>query len=84
MKRIVKGREPQSLLAHRLQSFADYNNYSDKDELRASLLTEQGHICCYCMQRISDYQMKIVVCSCALAQRAQLRTITLSINVKLY
>lgn len=59
MKRIVKGKEPQSLLTHRLKSFADYENYPNKDELRASLLTEQGHICCYCMQRISDSKMKI-------------------------
>ena len=59
MKRIVKGREPQSLLEHRLKSFADYDNYSEKDELRESLLTEQGHICCYCMQRISADRMKI-------------------------
>jgi uncharacterized protein (TIGR02646 family) len=59
MKRIVKGREPQSLLEHRLKSFTDYNNYPEKDELRASLLTEQGHICCYCMQRISADRMKI-------------------------
>ncbi|MFK0733270.1 MAG: retron system putative HNH endonuclease [Gloeotrichia echinulata GP01] len=59
MKRIIKGREPQSLLEHRLKSFADYDNYSEKDELRESLLTEQGHICCYCMQRISADRMKI-------------------------
>ncbi len=59
MKRFVKGREPQSLLEHRLKSFTDYNNYPYKDELRASLLTEQGYICCYCMQRISADRMKI-------------------------
>lgn len=59
MKRIVKGREPQSLLEHRLKSFADYDNYPDKDELREYLLTEQGYICCYCMQRISVDRMKI-------------------------
>ncbi len=59
MKRIIKGREPQSLLEHRLKSFADYDNFSEKDELRESLLTEQGYICCYCMQRISADRMKI-------------------------
>lgn len=59
MKRIVKGREPQSLLQHRLKPFADYDNYPEKDELRTSLLSEQGHICCYCMQRISIDKMKI-------------------------
>ncbi len=59
MKRIVKGKEPQSLLEHRLKNFSDYDNFPKKDELRISLLTEQGYICCYCMQRISDSKMKI-------------------------
>lgn len=59
MKRIIKGKETLSLVEHRLKPFADYDNYSEKDELRVSLLTEQGHICCYCMQRISDSRMKI-------------------------
>jgi uncharacterized protein (TIGR02646 family) len=59
MKHIIKNQEPKSLLEHRLKPFADYDNYSQKDELRASLLTEQGHICCYCMQRIKNDQMKI-------------------------
>lgn len=59
MKRIVKNKEPQTLLQHRLKNFADYDNYPEKDELRTCLLTEQGHICCYCMQRISSDKMKI-------------------------
>lgn len=59
MKHIVKGNEPRSLLEHRLQPYADYDNYPEKDELRQSLLTEQGYICCYCMQRITKNQMKI-------------------------
>lgn len=59
MKHIVKGKEPQSLLEHRLQPYADYDNYREKDELRESLLTEQGHICCYCMGRIVKNKMKI-------------------------
>lgn len=59
MKRIVKGKEPQSLLEHRLKPHTDYDNYNEKDNLRRALLTEQGYICCYCMQRISDKKMKI-------------------------
>lgn len=59
MKRIDKSKQPQSLLQHRRKQFADYDNYAEKDELRESLLTEQGHICCYCMQRISSDRMKI-------------------------
>ncbi len=59
MKRIIKNQEPKSLLEHRSQTEAHYDNYPQKGELRASLLTEQGHICCYCMQRIKNDQMKI-------------------------
>lgn len=47
---------------YRLKNFADYDNYPEKDELRTCLLTEQGHICCYCMQRISSDKMKIEHC----------------------
>ena len=54
MKEITKGPEPHSLTQHRLSEHADYDNYAyaQKDELRISLATEQGGICCYCMQRI--------------------------------
>lgn len=53
MKQINKGKEPVSLLAHRKTNHADYDNYKEKDDLRDSLVNEQGYICCYCMQRIS-------------------------------
>lgn len=59
MKKITKSQEPKSLLEHRLQQSADYDNYPQKNELRAYLLAEQGYICCYCMQRIEDNKMKI-------------------------
>ena len=54
MKHIVKGDEPPSLTTHRQQTYADYDNYAGKNDLRAALLAEQGKICCYCMQRISE------------------------------
>ena len=59
MKKIVKQSEPISLTEHRSKPYADYDNYSDKDKLRESLLEEQGYICCYCMRRIMMGQMKI-------------------------
>lgn len=59
MKKIVKQQEPRSLTQHRLQPNADYENYQAKNELRESLLKEQGYICCYCMSRITVDQMKI-------------------------
>lgn len=59
MKHIVKGPEPQSLIRHRQQRHASYENYAQKADLRRALLQEQGKICCYCMQRIEDAKMKI-------------------------
>lgn len=50
MKQIIKNNEPRSLVQHRARG-GNYDNL-DKDELRTSLMTEQGHICCYCMCRI--------------------------------
>jgi uncharacterized protein (TIGR02646 family) len=59
MKHINKGLEPTSLRNYRKQPLATYADYRDKDELRESLLTEQGYICCYCMERITKDNMKI-------------------------
>lgn len=53
MRFIPKGPEPRSLLEHRLTPHATYANLK-KDEVREQLAREQGFICCYCMQRISN------------------------------
>jgi uncharacterized protein (TIGR02646 family) len=52
MRAIAKGSEPHSLTQYRLTAHAHYEGYAQKDELRLSLSTEQGGICCYCIQRI--------------------------------
>lgn len=53
MLNIKKGQEPRSLTEHRAQGQDNtYQNYREKDELRASLVNEQRHLCCYCMSRI--------------------------------
>ena len=52
MRTIQKNGEPASLTAHRQQPHADYDNYTDKDDLRQSLVTEQRGLCCYCQSRI--------------------------------
>ena len=52
MMAIAKNSEPKSLTEHRAASHSDYDNYAAKDDLRASLVGEQGGICCYCMGRI--------------------------------
>jgi uncharacterized protein (TIGR02646 family) len=70
MKQIIKTVEPQSLIQHRANQPAFYDNLplAAKEELRQSLLSEQGHICCYCMKRIPEkvekdgtvnYEMKV-------------------------
>ncbi len=61
MRAIDKGKEPPSLTAHRKTPHSSYDNYQDKDALRAALVKEQRGLCCYCMGRIHDdrNQMKI-------------------------
>ena len=58
---IQKGKEPPSLREYRSDPFATYEGYPAKDDLRQALAREQGHICCYCMGRISPNadEMKI-------------------------
>ena len=53
MRSISKGREPASLTTHRSTLHGDYDNYADKDALRAALVAEQSGLCCYCMCRIT-------------------------------
>lgn len=55
---IKKGREPHSLTEHKKLPYASYDN-RNKDDIRASLLLEQGHLCAYCMRRITKDHMKI-------------------------
>lgn len=53
MKHIVKSTEPNSLKNYRNTTpNASYSGI-DKKEVQKSLLAEQGHICAYCMRRIS-------------------------------
>lgn len=59
---INKGIEPKSLTEYRIKKANpnySYDDYMDKDDIRLSLLDEQGHICAYCMQRITQNNMKI-------------------------
>jgi uncharacterized protein (TIGR02646 family) len=52
MRNIGKVSEPATLTKHRCSTISDYDNYSEKDDLRKSLVREQRGICCYCTQRI--------------------------------
>jgi uncharacterized protein (TIGR02646 family) len=52
MRNIQKKTEPTSLTQHRCNTNTDYDNYAEKDDLRASRVSEQRGICCYCMKRI--------------------------------
>jgi uncharacterized protein (TIGR02646 family) len=61
MRKIDKANEPRSLTEYRLAPEADYENYRDKNGLRATLVDEQRGLCCYCMSRIrsDERSMKI-------------------------
>ena len=62
MKRIIKNPDPsviQELLnfiqsERKVNVIPIYENFRNKNELRESLLKEQGYICYFCMQRIED------------------------------
>jgi uncharacterized protein (TIGR02646 family) len=55
MRSINKGLEPNSLTQHRCScsQHSNFENYSEKKELRKALISEQQGLCCYCMGRIS-------------------------------
>ena len=55
MRQIKKGKEPKALAEYRATAGATYNGFQSATRmkvLRESLISEQGGICCYCMQRI--------------------------------
>lgn len=58
---IQKAREPHSLTQYKKQENANYGNLPSnvKDDIRLSLLKEQGFLCAYCSRRIKSNQMKI-------------------------
>jgi uncharacterized protein (TIGR02646 family) len=62
MRAITKQPEPRSLAQHRATAHTDYDNYADKDTLRAQLVQEQRGLCCFCCGRIvaDESKMKIV------------------------
>ena len=51
---IQKTEEPGSLLRYKKQSHAYYDGYANKEELRETLLRDQGYLCAYCMRRIEN------------------------------
>ncbi|WP_321473798.1 retron system putative HNH endonuclease [uncultured Paludibaculum sp.] len=61
MRQIRKGQPPPSLIRHQAARFATYDNYPEKDDLRASLVQEQRGLCCFCLTRIepNGQSMKI-------------------------
>jgi uncharacterized protein (TIGR02646 family) len=70
---ITKGAEPNSLARHRAQAHSNYDNYAQKDELRAALVGEQKALCCYCTGRIraASTAMKIEHWQCQTAYPEQ-------------
>jgi uncharacterized protein (TIGR02646 family) len=56
MKFITKGGEPAAWKAYRETPGVDFDAIP---ELKEALLTEQGYICCYCMNGIKEDNMKV-------------------------
>lgn len=56
MIEINKGKEPKELLQYRQQPFAAYEDMPSnlKQKVVKKLLSEQGHLCAYCMCRIEE------------------------------
>ena len=64
MRNISKAkREPKSLVALRATPGADFDGRGKNvaEDLKASLLREQGCLCCYCMRRIPDHRGRLKV-----------------------
>ena len=65
MRKITKRKEPRSLTRRRAAVVADdprgYDDYNEKDELRAALVAEQRALCCYCMGRIVNDPLKMKI-----------------------
>jgi hypothetical protein len=62
MRAIAKRAEPAELVRYRAVPGAVYDGGDFtlvKDAIRRALLAEQGHLCAYCMQRISAETMKV-------------------------
>lgn len=62
MIKIKKNKEPNSLVSYKKKEGACYDgpNFTDvKNDIKESLLQEQGYICAYCMCRISKSTMKV-------------------------
>lgn len=52
MRTIRKNKEPNVLTEYRKKADASYDGYSDMQELRGQLVSEQRGLCCYCQSRI--------------------------------
>ncbi|EII5416221.1 TIGR02646 family protein [Vibrio alginolyticus] len=66
MHEITKNSQPNSLTTYKNDPQASYDNLPQdvKADLKASLLSEQGHVCAYCMSRIKDQNMRIEHWAC--------------------
>jgi uncharacterized protein (TIGR02646 family) len=62
MRKITKGPQPHELIHYMSQPDAVYDgpHFTEvKEKIRISLLAEQGYLCAYCMQRISEGSMQV-------------------------
>ncbi|WP_273837818.1 retron system putative HNH endonuclease [Providencia rettgeri] len=63
MKQITKSKQPKSLTKYKKIADAKYDGDTSftlvKQDIKNSLLEEQGYLCAYCMRRISYDEMKV-------------------------
>ncbi|MDM8522959.1 hypothetical protein QUF80_06255 [Desulfococcaceae bacterium HSG8] len=74
MRKITKGPEPHELTHYKFRPDAVYDgpHFTEvKEKIRISLLAEQGHLCAYCMQRISEGAMQVEHWQCQRNFRAR-------------
>ncbi|RRS09181.1 TIGR02646 family protein [Pseudoalteromonas sp. J010] len=66
MRQITKNVQPNSLTTYKNDVDAAYGNLPQmvRDDLKQSLLNEQGYVCAYCMSRIKENAMRIEHWAC--------------------
>lgn len=66
MRYVHKLNQPDSLITYKNDPNASYDNLPKnvKNDLKSNLLTEQGHVCAYCMNRIKAETMRIEHWAC--------------------
>ena len=61
MVQIIKKTAPKSLVEYKIAGNTSYNDFSNKDDIRISLVQEQNELCAYCMGKIAADSTKMKI-----------------------